>query len=162
MQVLLSRGRRASGLAASGLSILGLALLPLGGVGVAAGGERHEPREIAGFAGALTRMCHDLSSAREELTAGKVDEVSFTDRMLELFVQADSMRAALGGSPWVREPGTGVALERGFHFLIVSLRENYFGITERDGMRFASADRALAAAVAWRSGAASASDLVLP
>jgi hypothetical protein len=162
MRVGVVSGRRVSPPAAAGLSILVLVSLLAVAPRPADAAGRRESRDVARFATALTRMCRDLSSARDQLTGGKVDEASFADRVLELFVQADSVRAVLGTSTWIREPGPGTALERGFHFLIVSLRENYFGITERDGTRFVSADRALRAAVAWRSDVASASDLALP
>jgi hypothetical protein len=37
-------------------------------------------------------------------------------------------------------------------YLIDSLRENYVGIVGRNGISFVTADQALQAAVAWRSG----------
>jgi hypothetical protein len=58
------------------------------------------------------------------------------------------------GWPGARQAGTPLfAMDRGLRYLIESLRENYVGIVRRNGLSFVEADRALQAAVAWRSGA---------
>lgn len=106
----------------------------------------------------FNRICAELGRAREDLRVGLLDEDEFADRILALFVDADSLRAALGSSDLGsrRYGGTAFAMERGLRCLIDSLRENYVGIVARNGASFIVADRALQAAVAWRSGVGSA------
>jgi hypothetical protein len=103
----------------------------------------------------FNKICSDLAHAREELRAGVLDEPDFGDRILALFVQADSMRTALlAGAPGIRRPGTpGFAMAQGLRYLIESLRQNYVGMVGQSGLDFMDADRAFEAAVAWRSGA---------
>jgi hypothetical protein len=102
----------------------------------------------------FNRICNDLVRAREELRLGSLDEDSFASRVLDLFVAADSLGVLVQSwSPASRRfGGTNFAMDRGLRFLIESLRENYVGIVARNGVSFLAADRALQAAVAWRSG----------
>ena len=103
----------------------------------------------------FNRICSDLAHARDELRSGLLDEPDFGDRILDLFVQADSLRTALlATAPALRRPGTpAFAMERGLRYLIESLRQNYVGMAGQNGLNFLDADLALQAAVAWRSGA---------
>lgn len=103
----------------------------------------------------FNRICSDLAHAREELRTGMLEEPAFGNRILDLFVQADSLRTALlATAPGLRRPGTpAFAMERGLRYLIESLRWNYVGMDGANGFNFVDADRALQAAVAWRSGA---------
>jgi len=103
----------------------------------------------------FNRICSDLAHARDELRSGLLGEPDFGDRILDLFVQADSLRTALlATAPALRRPGTpAFAMERGLRYLIESLRQNYVGMTGKNGLDFLDADMALQAAVAWRSGA---------
>jgi hypothetical protein len=106
-------------------------------------------------------ICKDLLDARERISCGALNEEAFTDRVLELFVRADSLSRLLGTSSINvhRDMGT-FALQRGVDYLIDSLRENYVGIVARNGVSFVEADQALKAAVAWRSDAVGASETV--
>jgi hypothetical protein len=102
----------------------------------------------------FNRICTDLTRAREELRLGTLDEEAFGDRILALFVDADSLMNTLetaGVSPR-RIASPLFAMSHGIRYLIDSLRENYVGIVARNGTSFVAADRALQAAVAWRSG----------
>jgi hypothetical protein len=103
----------------------------------------------------FNRICSDLAHARNELRSGLLGEPDFSDRILDLFVQADSLRTALlATAPALRRPGTpAFAMERGLRYLIESLRQNYVGMAGQNGLNFLDADLALQAAVAWRSGA---------
>jgi hypothetical protein len=103
----------------------------------------------------FNRICSDLAHARDELRSGLLGEPDFGDRILDLFVQADSLRTALlATAPALRCPGTpAFAMERGLRYLIESLRQNYVGMAGQNGLDFLDADLALQAAVAWRSGA---------
>lgn len=107
----------------------------------------------------FNRICSDLARAREELRSGRLDEDGFADRVLDLFVCADSLKLAMdsAGATARRLGGPLFAMDRGLRYLIESLRENYVGIAAKNGINFVAADRALQAAVAWRSGAGSGS-----
>jgi hypothetical protein len=102
----------------------------------------------------FNQICADLSRAREELRLGALDEDSFAARILDLFVQADSLNVLVQSSTAAsrRLGGSLFAMDRGLRYLIDSLRENYVGIVAQSGVSFVAADRALQAAVAWRSG----------
>ena len=102
----------------------------------------------------FNRICADLTRAREELRLGALDDDSFAARVLDLFVCADSLNVLVQSSKDAerRLGGSMFAMERGLRYLIDSLRENYVGIAARNGVSFVAADRALQAAVAWRSG----------
>jgi hypothetical protein len=105
----------------------------------------------------FNRICSDLARAREELRSGRLDNDAFADRVLDLFVRADSLHLSMdsAGATARRFGGPLFAMDRGLRYLIESLRENYVGIAARNGVNFIAADRALQAAVAWRSGAGS-------
>lgn len=109
----------------------------------------------------FSRICSELAGARDGLLAGVLDERSFADRVLALFVAADSLRAALDAGP-ANQRLRAFALDRGLRFLIQSLRENYVGIVSKDGLRFVSADQALRAALAWRSSVAEVAEAARP
>ena len=100
-------------------------------------------------------VCGDLTRAREELRTGRIDEEGFADRVLTLFVTADSLQCSLDthGLAARRAGGPLFAIDRALRCLIDSLRENYVGIVARNGVSFVVADRSLQAAVSWRSGA---------
>ncbi|HYR68499.1 MAG TPA: hypothetical protein VER77_01335 [Candidatus Dormibacteraeota bacterium] len=102
----------------------------------------------------FNRICTDLTRAREELRLGTLDEDAFGDRILALFVDADSLMNCLqtAGASTRRIASPLFAMSHGIRYLIESLRENYVGIVARNGTSFVAADRALQAAVAWRSG----------
>jgi hypothetical protein len=116
-------------------------------------GENHEP---ASFVPEFNRICADLARTRADLGSGLLEEEDFAERILALFVDADSLQVALRTAwPGPRKAGTPLfAMERGLRYLVDSLRENYVGIVARNGFSFVEADRALQAALAWRSGAA--------
>ena len=112
----------------------------------------------------FNRICSDLTHAREELRAGVLAEGDFGNRILDLFVQADSLQnALLAAAPGLRRPGTpAFAMERGLRYLIESLRDNYVGLVGQSGLSFVDADRAFQAAVAWKSGAVGGVDAERP
>jgi len=112
----------------------------------------------------FNRICSDLAHAREELRSGLLGEPDFGNRILDLFVQADSLRTALlATAPTLRTPGTpAFAMERGLRYLIESLRFNYVGLAGAKAINFVDADRALQAAVAWKSGAVGAGSDAVP
>ena len=89
---------------------------------------------------------------------GVLHDEEFADKILDLFVRADSLATILCEDPARarRDIGT-FALKKSVLYLIESLRENYVGIVGQNGVRFVEADLALKAAVAWRSGASSPS-----
>lgn len=115
-------------------------------------GENHEP---ASFVPEFNRICSELTRTRAALVSGVLRDEDFAEKILALFVDADSLQLAVRAAwPGASRAGTpAFALERGLRYLIASLRENYVGIASRDGFSFVEADRALQAAVAWRSGA---------
>jgi len=101
-------------------------------------------------------ICEELNLARDLLAKGDLSGDEFADTILDLFVRADSLAAILGdGSQRANRDLPTFALQKGFVYLIESLRENYVGIVGRNGVSFREADQALKAAVAWRSGASS-------
>ena len=102
----------------------------------------------------FNRICADLARAREELRLGTLGEDEFCDRILSLFVDADSLNHSLlsAGATARRVASPLFAMSHGLRYLIDSLRENYVGIVARNGVSFVAADQALKAAVAWRSG----------
>jgi len=103
-------------------------------------------------------ICAELGAARDQLAKGSLHDEEFTDKILDLFVRADSLATILCEDPARarRDLGT-FALKKSVLYLIESLRENYVGIVGQNGVRFVEADLALKAAVAWRSGASSPS-----
>lgn len=115
-------------------------------------GENHEP---ATFVPEFNRICSELTRTRADLGSGALRDEDFAEKVLALFVDADSLQLAVQNAwPGASKAGTPVfALERGLRYLIESLRGNYVGIASQDGWSFIEADRALQAAMAWRSGA---------
>jgi hypothetical protein len=107
----------------------------------------------------FNRICAELDRARGQLASGTVTDEEFADRILDLFVRADSLSQLLPRGGWIQgsdqRSGT-FALSRALRYLIESLRGNYVGIAARNGVHFVEADRAYQAAVAWRSGMAAA------
>ncbi len=116
----------------------------------AAGGDSPRSALLVEF----NAICTELGAARDDLARGSLCDDEFTDRILDLFVRADSIATLLrDASPGARGDLGTFALQKGVLYLIESLRENYVGIVGRNGVRFVEADLALKAAVAWRSGA---------
>jgi hypothetical protein len=133
-----------------------LAAAAAAGLALAMPGAAHGAVDPTAQVPEFNRICSDLAHAREELRSGFLDESDFGDRILDLFVQADSLRTALLATApaALRRPGTpAFAMERGLRYLIESLRQNYVGMAGQNGLNFLDADMALQAAVAWRSGA---------
>lgn len=109
----------------------------------------------------FSSICTDLEAARRDLQSRVVDEAAFGDRVLDLFVRADSISGLLvARAPSPRKSGPAFALEWGLRHLRESLRENYEGIVERNGFRFVTADLALKAAHAWQGRALGAETAV--
>ena len=99
-------------------------------------------------------ICAELGDARDQLARGTLCDDEFADKILDLFVRADSLAGLVSDGPALARRDLGsFALQKGILYLIESLRENYVGIVGRNGVRFLDADQALKAAVAWRSGA---------
>ncbi len=96
-------------------------------------------------------ICADLQTARCDLQKRVLDETAFGDRILELFIRADSITTLLEARlPGPRHPGPTYPLQWALMHLRQSLRENFEGIVEGNGYRFVSADLALKAAEAWQ------------
>jgi hypothetical protein len=110
--------------------------------------------DLATLIPAFNRICSDLARSREELRSGLLDDDHFSERVLALFVDADSIREVVDSVPTAARSAGGplFAVDRCLRYLIDSLRENYVGIVAKDGIDFVAADRALQAAVAWRTG----------
>ncbi|HEU4726208.1 MAG TPA: hypothetical protein VFU59_13055 [Candidatus Eisenbacteria bacterium] len=99
------------------------------------------------------QICGELEEARTGLRNGTLSNEEFADRVLDLFVRADSLHLCVPRGGWSRSgpnAATTFALSRALRYLIESLRENYVGIAAGDGVNFVVADRAYQAAVAWR------------
>jgi hypothetical protein len=106
-------------------------------------------------------ICTDLEVARRDLQSRGLDEGSFGDRILDLFVRADSISNLLEArAPLPRTTGTAFALDWGLRHLRASLRENYEGIVEHNGYHFVTADLSLKAAHAWQGRAVEAATVV--
>ena len=127
-----------------------LVLAVLCAVPTSAFGENHEP---ASYVPEFNRICAELTRTRADLGSGILGDEAFADRVLALFVDADSLQLALRTAwPGAHRAGTPLfAMERGLRYLIESLRENYVGIAEQNGLSFVEADRAFQAAMAWQS-----------
>ena len=110
--------------------------------------------DLAGLIPTLNRICSDLSRSREELRTGMLNADQFSERVLRLFVDADSMREIVEATPMAERWSGGrfFAADHSVRYLIDSLRDNYLGIVAGDGLDFVAADKALEAAEAWRSG----------
>ncbi len=119
--------------------------------GIGSGNSRGEGPNVHGLVREFNAICSDLQNARRDLQIHVLDEASFGDRILELFVRADSITTLLDRSaPAGRRAGAGYALEWALRHLRESLRENYEGIVEGNGYRFVTADIAFRAAEAWK------------
>jgi hypothetical protein len=96
-------------------------------------------------------VCAELDQSRRALAAGALDDDGFIDRILDLYVRADSLGVLLAARTASSRLDLGTfALDRSIKFLKSSLRENYEGIVGRNGYSFVSADVAFRAAQAWR------------
>lgn len=114
---------------------------------------KHDAPDVVGFVTEFRLICSELELARAGLAAGTLSDDEFGDRVLDLFVRADSLNQELPRGGWVKNAGHGVgslALSRAIRYLIESLRENYVGIASKNGVDFVEADQAYQAAVAWR------------
>lgn len=109
--------------------------------------------DLPSIASEFQDICGLLDAARAGLRDGTLSNEEFADRVLDLFVRADSLRELVPKTGWTQSTGNAsgaFALSRGLRYLIESLRENYVGIAAGDGANFVEADRAYQAAVAWR------------
>jgi len=114
-------------------------------------GSGEDGASLRGLVREFNSICADLQTARCELQTGSLDQSAFGDRILEIFVRADSITTLL--DHWLPAPrpvGPAFALEWALKYLRESLRENYEGIVEGNGYRFVTADLAFKAAEAWR------------
>ena len=119
--------------------------------GVGNGGSRPDGANLQGLVREFNAICSELQKARGDLQRRALDEESFGDRILELFVRADSIQTLLDQRvPPPRSAGTAFALEWALRHLNESLRENFEGIVEGNGYRFVTADLAFKAAEAWK------------
>ena len=119
--------------------------------GIGSGGSRDDGANLQGLVREFNSICGDLQRARRDLELRVLDESSFGDRVLELFVRADSITTLLDQSvPPPRRLGPAFALEWALRHLRESLRENYEAIVEGNGYRFVTADLAFKAAEAWK------------
>jgi hypothetical protein len=119
--------------------------------GIGSGGSRDDGANLQGLVREFNSICGDLQKARLDLQSRGLDDSAFGDRILELFVRADSITTLLDGRvPPPRHPGPAFALEWALRHLRESLRENYEGIVEGNGYRFVTADLAFRAAEAWK------------
>lgn len=125
---------------------------------VPAKAEKPEELDVPGIISQFQQICTELDQARAQLRSGAIGDDEFADRVLDLFVWADSLHQEVPRGGWVHPNDTtgAFALSRGLHYLIESLRENYVGIASKNGQDFVEADRAYAAAMAWRPEAAAA------
>ena len=119
--------------------------------GIGSGGSRDDGANLQGLVREFNSVCADLQKARLELQSRALDDSAFGDRILDLFVRADSITTLLDARvPPPRRPGPAFALEWALRHLRESLRENYEGIVEGNGYRFVTADLAFRAAEAWK------------
>ncbi len=119
--------------------------------GIGSGGSRDDGPNLQGLVREFNSICGDLQKARRDLEGRVLDDGSFGDRILELFVRADSVTMLLDQRvPPPRHLGPAFALEWALRHLRESLRENYEGIVEGNGYRFVTADLAFKAAEAWK------------
>ena len=129
------------------------------GIGTGGAG-RGDDAHLQGLVREFNAICTELQKARFDLEQRVLDETAFGDRILELFVRADSITTLLDiRVPAARRVGPSFALHWALKHLRASLRENYEGIVEGNGYRFVTADIAFKAAEAWRG---SLGDLVSP
>ena len=118
---------------------------------IGAGDSRGDGANLRGLVREFNAICVELQKARGELQLRVLDETAFGDRILALFVRADSINTLLEQRvPGPRRGGTALALQWALKHLTDSLRENYEGIVEGNGYRFVTADLAFKAAEAWK------------
>jgi len=130
------------------LAIMLTATTPGIGSGSASRGDGHA---VQGLVREFNSICTDLQKARRDLQVRILDEAAFGNRILELFVRADSITTLLDQrAPAPRHSGPAYALEWALRHLRESLRDNYEGIVEGNGYRFVTADLAFKAAEAWK------------
>jgi hypothetical protein len=138
--------RPAAILPAMALTIVLTATTP--GIG---SGSRGDGANLQGLVREFNTICAELQRARGELQLRVLDEAAFGDRILELFVRADSINTLLQQKvPGTRRTGTALALHWALKHLTDSLRENYEGVVEGNGYRFVTADLSFKAAEAWK------------
>ena len=119
--------------------------------GIGAGESRGDGANLQGLVREFNAICSELQKARGELQLRVLDETAFGDRILALFVRADSINTLLEKRvPGPRRGGTALALQWALKHLTDSLRENYEGIVEGNGYRFVTADLSFKAAEAWK------------
>jgi len=118
--------------------------------GTGTAGARTEGAQLQGLVREFNSICAGLQRARADLRLHALDEVSFGDRVLELFCRADSIRTLLEQRAPAPRVGSAFALEWALKHLNDSLRENFEGIVEGNGYRFVTADLAFKAAEAWK------------
>lgn len=119
--------------------------------GIGTGESRGDGANLQGLVREFNAICSELQKARGELQLRVLDETAFGDRILALFVRADSINALLEKKvPGPRRGGTALALQWALKHLTDSLRENYEGIVEGNGYRFVTADLSFKAAEAWK------------
>jgi len=119
--------------------------------GIGSGGSRDDGPKLQGLIREFNAICADLQTARRDLQVRVLDEATFGDRILDLFVRADSITTLLDRrAPARGRVGSAYALEWALRHLRESLRDNYEGIVEGNGYRFVTADLAFKAAEAWR------------
>ncbi len=114
---------------------------------------KFEAVDVPAIIAEFQQICGELEQARTGLRNGSMPDEEFADRVLDLFVRADSLRELVPRGGWTRSttnPAGTFALSRALRYLIESLRGNYVGIAARNGVSFVEADRAYQAAVAWR------------
>jgi len=116
--------------------------------GLSRGEDRGELRDLVRE---FNSICVELQAARVDLERRVTDETGFGDRVLDLFVRADSITQLLAERfPDGSRSEPAFALGWALRHLRESLRENFEGIVEGNGYRFVNADLALRAAEAWR------------
>jgi hypothetical protein len=118
--------------------------------GIGSGGSRGDGANLQGLVREFNTICTELQKARGELQLRVLDEAAFGDRILELFVRADSINTLLQKKVPGPRAGTALALHWALKHLTDSLRENYEGIVEGNGYRFVTADLSFKAAEAWK------------
>ncbi|HZE20309.1 MAG TPA: hypothetical protein VE402_09330 [Candidatus Angelobacter sp.] len=119
--------------------------------GIGSGDSRGDGANLRGLVREFNTICSELQKARGELQLHVLDETAFGDRILALFVRADSINTLLEKRvPGPRRGGTALALQWALKHLTDSLRENYEGIVEGNGYRFVTADLSFKAAEAWK------------
>jgi hypothetical protein len=113
-------------------------------------GSRGDGANLQGLVREFNTICTELQKARGELQLRVLDEAAFGDRILDLFVRADSINTLLDKRVPGPRTGPALALQWALKHLTDSLRENYEGIVEGNGYRFVTADLSFKAAEAWK------------